>query len=123
MLKINITKFGKISVLCVDGKIVRGETDALKRAVLAEGDATVVVLDLARVNTVDAGGLGVMLELREHTESRGIEFRLRNVTKLVMHILEITCLDSVFDLSERATLSAITLPNLSPILRETTSCI
>src|SRR5215470_16636659 len=105
MLKVNITKFGKLSVLCVEGKIVRGETDVLKWAVLAEGDASVVVLDLARVTTIDAGGLGVMLELREHTESRGIEFRLRNVTKLVMNILEITCLDSVFELSNRPELS------------------
>ena len=58
------------------------------------------MLNLARVNTIDAGGLGVLLRLREQTESRGIEFRLEHVTRLVRRILEITKLDTVFKMSE-----------------------
>jgi len=58
------------------------------------------VLDLARVNTIDAGGLGVMLELRADAESRGVEFRLRNVNRLVKQIFTITRLDSVFGISK-----------------------
>lgn len=99
MVQIKITKLGKLSVLYVAGKIVRGETDALRNAVLAQVDASAVVLDLAGVNTVDAGGLGLILELRAQTESKGIEFRLENVTALVRRILEITKLDSVFKIS------------------------
>ena len=99
MLQVQVKKSGSVAVLCLDGKIVRGQTDVLRRVVLAQGNASVIVLDLARVNTVDAGGLGVMLELREHTELRGTELRLRNVTQLVKRILEITRLDSVFKLS------------------------
>jgi anti-anti-sigma factor len=60
---------------------------------------SVVVLDLARVSMIDAGGLGLLLELRQHTDSSGIEFRLKNVTKLVRRVLEITRLDTVFDIS------------------------
>jgi len=99
MLKVKITKRGNVSVLCVAGKIVRSETDVLHNAVLAQVDASVVVLDLARVNTIDAGGLGLMLELRAQTEAKGIEFRLENVTQFVRRILEITKLDSVFGIS------------------------
>ena len=99
MLKVHTTKFGNLALLCVQGRIVRGETEPLRSAVLSQVDASVVVLDLARVNTIDAGGLGLMLELREHTESRGIEFRLENVTTLARRILEITKLDSVFKIS------------------------
>src|SRR5215470_10980128 len=99
MVKVHDTKFGNVALLCVEGKIVRGETDALRSAVLSQVDASVVVLDLACVNTIDAGGLGVMLELREYTVKRGVEFRLANVTKLVRRILEITKLDSVFKVS------------------------
>jgi len=99
MLQVHIKKLGNGVVVCLDGKIVRGQTDVLRRVVLAQVDASVIVLDLARVNTIDAGGLGVMLELREHTESRGTELRLRNVTQLVKRILEITRLDSVFKIS------------------------
>ena len=99
MLKVHTAKLGNVALLCVEGRIVRGETDALRNAVLAHVDTSVVVLDLAHVNTIDAGGLGVMLELREETESRGIEFRLEHVTQLVRRILEITKLDSVFNIS------------------------
>jgi len=97
MLKVHTTKSGNVSVVCVQGRIVRGETDTLRNAVLSESNASAMVLDLGRVSIIDAGGLGVLLELRERTESRGIEFRLRNVTKLVRHVLEITRLDSVFE--------------------------
>ena len=97
MLKVHTTKSGNVSVVCVQGRIVRGETDTLRNAVLSESNASAMVLDLGRVSIIDAGGLGVLLELRELTESRGIEFRLRNVTKLVRHVLEITRLDSVFE--------------------------
>jgi len=66
-------------------------------------DASVIVLDLARVTAIDAHGLGVLLKLRAQTEADGIEFRLVNVHRLVGRILEITRLDSVFEIgTERA---------------------
>jgi anti-anti-sigma factor len=64
------------------------------------------VLDFARVNRIDAGGLGVLLELREQTKARGIEFKLMNVTKLVKQVLEITRLDSVFEISSELELTS-----------------
>lgn len=99
MLQVHTTNLRNIAILRVQGKIVCGETDALHRAVLAQTKASVLVLDLVWVNTIDAAGLGALLELREHCESRGVEFRLENVTKLVRRILEITKLDSVFKIS------------------------
>jgi anti-anti-sigma regulatory factor len=43
-----------------------------------------------------------MLELREHAQSKGIDFKLMNMTKLVSRVLEITRLDSVFEVTSRA---------------------
>ena len=102
MLKVHTTKLGNVAVLCMQGRIVRGETEALRKAVLAQAEKNVIVLDLARVSTIDAGGLGVLLELREETQSKGIEFRLTNVTKPVREVLEITRLDSVFEVTAGA---------------------
>ena len=99
MLNIQIERLGRVTVFYVAGKIVRGQTNVLRNAVLTETDANVVVLDLAHVNTIDAGGLGLLLELRQHSYSKGTEFRLSHVTRLVKKILEITKLDSVFELS------------------------
>jgi anti-anti-sigma factor len=100
MLQIQARKLGTVAVLCLDGQIVTGETEILRDAVLslseALTDVSAVILDLARVATVDAGGLGVLLVLREQLQSRGIRFELMNVNKWVSRVLELTRLDSVF---------------------------
>jgi anti-anti-sigma factor len=96
MLKVHAKNLGTVAVLCLQGRIVNGETEMLRKAVHSVSEVSAVILDLARVTTVDAGGLGVMLELREQAESKGIRFELMNVTKLVSRVLEVTHLDSVF---------------------------
>ena len=121
MLKVHITRLGNVAHLYVAGRIIRGETDALRDAVLAQADAGVVVVNLARVNTIDAGGLGVMLELREQTESNGIEFRLEHVTQLVRRILEITKLDTVFKISA-SYLPAAAITRKAGMVFEMTAC-
>jgi anti-anti-sigma factor len=102
MLKVNGEKLGSATVLHLEGRVVNGnETAILREAVSAEVGPSVMVLDLAKVEMMDAGGLGVLLELRGLVQSKGIEFRLMNVTQLVQQVLEIACLDSVFDISNK----------------------
>lgn len=103
MLKVQTQKLGDVTILRLGGRIEIGETIPLRNAVLSQSNATAVVLDLARVSGIDARGLGVLLELREWTQSKGIEFRLINVTKLLQQVLKITRLDSVFDISAQTT--------------------
>jgi anti-anti-sigma factor len=102
MLKVHAKNLGTVAVLCLQGRIVKGETDILRDAVHSLSEVSAVILDLARVTTVDAGGLGVMLELRAQAESKGIRFELMNVTKLVSRVLEVTRLDSVFEVTSGA---------------------
>jgi anti-anti-sigma factor len=99
MLKVHAKNLGTVAVLCLQGQIVNGETEILRNALHSLSEVSAVILDLARVSTVDAGGLGVMLELREQAESRGIRFELMNVSKLVSRVLEVTRLDSVFQIT------------------------
>ena len=103
MLKVHARNLGNVAFLCVQGQLVNGETEILRNAVHlqaeAQSDVRTVVLDLALVSTVDAGGLGVMLELRTLVQSKGIGFKLMNVSKLVGRVLEITRLDSVFEVT------------------------
>jgi len=98
MLRVNSERLGNIAVLCLRGQIVRSEILALRGAVLSERDASAVVLDLTRVTAIDVAGLGALLELRQYTESRGVEFRLENVSKLVRQVLAITRLDTVLEI-------------------------
>jgi len=97
MLKVRAQKLGGVAILCLQGRITNGETDGLSDAVRSQSNTSVILLDFAQVELIDAKGLSVLLELREFTQSRGIEFRLMNVNRLVQQVLEITRLNSVFD--------------------------
>jgi anti-sigma B factor antagonist len=99
MLQIHIRNLETFSVLCAEGQIVAGETDVLRTAFQSLPDTRRVVLDLARVNIVDAHGLGVLLELRQRTHDKGTRFELMNVSPPLRRIFEITRLDSVFDIT------------------------
>jgi anti-sigma B factor antagonist len=103
MLKVQTKNFGTVAVLSLQGQVVNGQTDILRDAVQSLSEAlpetNALKLDLARVTTVDAGGLGVMLELREQFQSNGIRFELTNVPKQIRRVFEITRLDSVFQIT------------------------
>ena len=106
MLKLYTQKLGDVSIICLSGGIVVGETTSLRRIVQLQSDVSMVVLDFARVNRIDAGGLGVLLELRESLQSKGVAFRLMNVTQMVHRVLDLTCLDAVFEVGSDSTVLA-----------------
>jgi anti-anti-sigma factor len=100
MLKVHVENLGQNAILHLRGHIVVGaDAEMLRKFVIAQTNISAVVLDLAQVSRIDARGLGLLLELREQLQSKGIEFRLLNVSALVQQILRITCLDSVFETS------------------------
>ncbi len=99
MLKVHVKTLGTIAVLQVQGRIVVGETDILRDTLMSLSPVSSVILDLAQAGAVDAHGLGVMLELRAWTCAKGIRFELMNVTRLVSRVLEISRLDSVFQVT------------------------
>jgi anti-sigma B factor antagonist len=98
MLKVTVQKLGDASVLRCQGQIVIGDAcSILRSAVLSQLDTRMLVLDLARVDRIDAGGLGVLLGLREWARSGASMLKLMNVTKTVEEILELTHLQCVFE--------------------------
>src|SRR5580704_9539802 len=98
MLKITVQKLGDTSVLRCHGRIVAGDAGSILRsAVLSHRQTTMLVIDLARVERIDAGGLGLLLGLRESARSNAIMFKLMNATKRVEEILELTHLRHVFE--------------------------
>lgn len=109
MLKVHTRNLGNVAVVCLQGRIVNGETASLRDAVDSQLNASAVVLDLARVSTIDASGLGLMLSLRMLAESKGVGLKLMNVSKFVKQVFEITRLDTVFEVIPRVE----PLPSLS----------
>jgi anti-sigma B factor antagonist len=108
MLKVNVKNLGNVAVLNLQGQIVHGETAVLRNAVQSLSGVKAVKLDLARVAMIDAGGLGALLELRQHAESRSIRFELMNVNRRIGRIFQITRLDTVFDITPSAKLFPVT---------------
>jgi len=101
MLKVHTRNLGNVAVVCLQGRIVNGETASLREVVDSQMNASAVVLDLARVSTIDASGLGLMLALRKQAEANGVGLKLMNVSKFVKQVFEITRLDTVFEVIPR----------------------
>lgn len=99
MLKVHIRTLGNVAVVGLQGRMVNGETATLRQAVDAVSEVRTLFLDLSCVSTIDASGLGLMLDLRRLTQARGIRFKLMNVTSAVSRVLEVTRLDSVFEIA------------------------
>jgi anti-sigma B factor antagonist len=98
MLTTTSQKLGDSTVLRCQGRIVIGDAYAiLRNAVLRQTHTRTLILDLAQVDRIDAGGLGVLLGLREWACSHAIRFQLMNVTNQVEHVLELTKLDRVLE--------------------------
>jgi len=107
MLKIQTRNLGNVAVLSLQGRIVNGETASLRDAVRMLSKTGAVVLDLAGVSTIDASGLGLLLQLRNEAQSKGIRLRVMKASKLVNRIFEVTRLDSVFEVTGAEVLTKI----------------
>lgn len=99
MLKVHAKKSNDVAVLCLEGKIVNGDTEILRSAMQSASGSREIILDLSNVTIVDAHGLGVLLELREQALAKEVHFELINVSKRLYRIFEITRLHTVFDIS------------------------
>ena len=98
MLQCTVQQLGDASVLACRGRIVIGEAYAvLREAATSQGHSSVLVVDLAQVDRIDAGGLGTLLGVREWAQANRIRFKLMNVMHKVEQILELTALDRVFE--------------------------
>jgi len=96
MLNVTVQNLGDASVLHCRGRILFGNTNLYKTALSQKG-AGMLVLDLTQVQAIDAGGLGVLVELRAWASANGIQLRLLNVTRAVERVLKSTRLNSIFE--------------------------
>jgi anti-anti-sigma factor len=106
MLNVTIEKLNDTVVLHCAGRIVRGEETALLCAASRQHGRTVVI-DLGRVDAIDAAGIGMLVSL----QAAGIYLRLMNPNQNVREMLRVTHLDSIFEVCEPR--SAQELPEAS----------
>lgn len=117
MLKIQTRNLGNVAVLSLQGRIVNGETASLRDAVRAQSTDGAVVLDMAGVSMIDASGLGLLLQMRDEFQARGVRLRVMNASRFVRRIFEITRLDSVFEVtSEVDAIPALSRPRPARVM-------
>lgn len=93
------TTSGRVTVLHAIGDFTGGdETDRLREAILAEASAgnTLLVLDLARCETMNSSGISVLVEAYRNYAARGGEIRLCGLRPRISAQLETVRLIHVF---------------------------
>ena len=105
---------GEIVIAACAGRIIEGaESAALQQEIVSVlRDYPYVVLDLARVEFIDSGGLGQLVRLLSRARGAGGDLKLCAVPPRVQEILRITRLGGVFDIhpSESEAIAAFYRP-------------
>src|ERR1035438_6770328 len=100
-MKLTLATQIKDGILVVDcsGRIVFGEESSLLRDTVKKvlSDYNGIVLNLGKVDYIDSGGLGILVELRTSAQNAGGTIKLTGLTKRVSDLLQITKLLTVFD--------------------------
>ena len=101
MLSVHSDRVGDVAVLQCEGRIVRSDAAfTLRDAVTGQENARVVVLDLTDVNTVEGGGLGMLIYLQRWARDHDIRLKLFNPPRSVRERLEDASSISEFDMTK-----------------------
>jgi len=99
MLNVTVQHSEDMAILRCVGRIVAGdEASILRKAVLSQANSRTVVLDLTRVAAIDGGGMGLLVFLQGWARATEVDLKLMNPTSRVRELLELTNLNSVFEI-------------------------
>jgi anti-sigma B factor antagonist len=100
-MQLSTREDGRITILTVEGDLVIGEAEAhFKKTVarlLEEGRVNLLV-DLNAVNFLDSSGLGALVRAMTTSQNEGGQTKLLRCGPQVRKVLEMTKLDSVFEI-------------------------
>jgi len=92
---------GDACVVAVSGELDAHTAPELTAAAASGLDAPQikhVVVDLSEVTFIDSTGIAALVRLRKRSQDADKALRLRNPGPRVVRVLQITALDSVFDI-------------------------
>ncbi len=106
VLKIEVQISEQIALLRCAGRIVQGsETATLRKAAMMQ-DRPSILIDLFDVTGIDAGGLGLLVELDQWAEASHRTLMLLNPSPAVRQLLATTRLISVLPVSQNEAAAA-----------------
>ncbi len=101
MLEIKVEHWENATILRCAGQILFGSDIVYLRNHSMSQGRRILLLDLTRVDRIDAAGLGILVFLRNWAQFAGVELKIANPREHVQDLLRLTRLDSVLDISER----------------------
>ena len=94
---------GRVTILSLQGDLVIGEPEAIfKKTVtrLLEEGQVYLLVDLSQVGFLDSSGLGALVRAMTNAQKEGGQTKLLNAGPQVRRLLEMTKLDSVFEIHD-----------------------
>jgi anti-sigma B factor antagonist len=94
---------GRVTILTVSGDLVIGDPEStFKKTVtrLLEDGRTHLLVDLRQVGFLDSSGLGALVRALTHSQKEGGQTKLLHAGPQVRKLLEMTKLDSVFEIHD-----------------------
>lgn len=89
MLTVHTERFGDVVVIQCQGRIVQDDAAfKLRDAVRQQRSARVILLDLSEVQSLEGGGLGMLLYLQQWTRERAIQLKVFDPPHRVRQTLE-----------------------------------
>jgi len=102
-MELSTREDGRVTIMSVQGDLVIGDPEAtFKRTVtrlLEEGKVNLLV-DLSEVGFLDSSGLGALVRAMTNSQKEGGQTKLLNAGPQVRRLLEMTKLDSVFEIHD-----------------------
>ena len=97
-MSVRIQPHGNAAVVTAERRLVVGNRQALKSAVVheLENGRRAVVIDLGETDLIDSGGLGVLVTLYRQAEELGGVLVLANLSDELSGLLRLTKLDTIF---------------------------
>jgi|SRR5271166_873979 len=96
-LDMQITTEGDTTTVCLRGRLVVGQTEALEGELKhLMPDHKSIVLDLGGLNQIDSTGLGSLVSLCLTGKQIGCQIGLKNLTKRIKDLLSLTNMLSLF---------------------------
>src|SRR5664279_2760978 len=84
MLNVTVENIGELAVVECEGRLVQGEAAfKLREAVTSQRDARIVVINLSDVDTIEGGGLGMLVFLQRWARDHNIRFLLSDPSESV----------------------------------------
>jgi anti-sigma B factor antagonist len=94
---------GRVTILTINGDLVIGEAEsAFKKTVnrLLEEGRVHLLVDLQAVSFLDSSGLGALVRALTNSQKEGGQTKLVHAGPQIRKLLEMTKLDSVFEIHE-----------------------